>query len=62
MNLLFNEPIEIVEKFEFLGTISYDLKWQNNIDEIVKKAHQRLYFLRQLRKLRTKFSNSSEIL
>ena len=51
--LINNEPIEIVENFKFLGTtISYDLKWQNNIDEIVKKAHQRLYFLRQLRKFR----------
>ena len=51
--LISNEPIEIVENFKFLGTtISYDLKWQNNIDEIVKKAHQRLYFLRQLRKFR----------
>ena len=43
--LISNEPIEIVENFKFLGTtISYDLKWQNNIDEVVKKAHQRLYF------------------
>ena len=57
--LISNEPIEIVENFKFLGTIiSYDLKWQNNIDETVKKAHQRLYFLRQLRK----FSLSTPIL
>ena len=57
--LINNQPIEIVEKFKFLGTtISYDLKWQNNVDEIVKKAHQRLYFLRQLRK----FSLSTPIL
>ncbi len=31
-------------------TISQDLKWDNHIDSIVKKAQQRLYFLRQLRK------------
>ncbi len=37
--------------FGFLGTtISQDLKWDNHIESIVKKAQQRLYFLRQLRK------------
>ncbi len=30
--------------------ISQDLKWDNHIDSTVKKAQQRLYFLRQLRK------------
>ncbi len=40
-----------VESFRFLGTtISQDLKWDIHIDSIVKKAQQRLYFLRQLRK------------
>ncbi len=40
-----------VESFRFLGTtISQDLKWYTHIDSIVKKAQQRLYFLRQLRK------------
>ncbi len=40
-----------MESFRFLGTtISQDLKWDNHIDFIVKKAQQRLYFLRQLRK------------
>ncbi len=40
-----------VESFRFLGTtISQDLKWDNHIESIVKKAQQRLYFLRQLRK------------
>ncbi len=40
-----------VESFRFLGTtISQDLKWDNPIDSIAKKAQQRLYFLHQLRK------------
>ncbi len=40
-----------MESFRFLGTtISQDLKWDNQIESIVKKAQQRLYFLRQLRK------------
>ncbi len=40
-----------VETFRFLGTtISQDLKWDNHIVSIVRKAQQRLYFLRQLRK------------
>ena len=43
--------IEIVEEFKFLGTtISHDLKWEKNTDRIVKKAQQRLYFLRRLKK------------
>ncbi|KAL0150482.1 hypothetical protein M9458_054299 [Cirrhinus mrigala] len=40
-----------VETFRFLGnTISQDLKWDIHIGAIVKKAQQRLFFLRQLRK------------
>ncbi len=43
--------VTAVESFRFLDTpISQDLKWDNHIDSIVKKAQQRLYFLRQLRK------------
>ncbi len=39
-----------MESFRFLGTtISQDLKWDNYIESIVKKAQRRLYFLRQLR-------------
>ncbi len=46
-----NSTVTAVESFRFLGTtISQDLKWDNHIDSIVKKAQQRLYFLRQLRK------------
>ncbi len=41
-----------VELFKFLGTtISQDLKWDTHINSIAKKAQQRLYFLRQLKKL-----------
>ena len=37
--------------FKFLGTIiSSDLAWENNTDAAVKKAQQRLFFLRQLKK------------
>ncbi len=40
-----------VESFRFLGTtISQDLKWENYIKSIVKKAQLKLYFLWQLRK------------
>ena len=49
--LINGEAIEKVETFKFLGTlISDDLKWDDNICSIIKKAHQRLYFLRQLKK------------
>ena len=45
--------VEIVDNFKFLGVqISNDLKWQINIDQIVCKTQQRLYFLRRLRSFR----------
>ncbi|XDV31630.1 hypothetical protein PO909_002597 [Leuciscus waleckii] len=45
------EVVERVDSFRFLGTtISSSLKWDDNITNITKKAHQRLFFLRQLRK------------
>ncbi len=48
---IMNSTVTAVESFRFQGTtISQDLKWDNHIDSIVKKAQQRLYFLRQLRK------------
>ena len=43
--------VEIVDCFKFLGTtIAHNLKWDKNIASIIKKAQQRLYFLRQLNK------------
>ena len=51
--------VEQVESFRFLGTtISSDLSWDKNILCITKKAQQRLYFLRQLRR----FSIAQEIM
>ncbi len=48
---IMNSTVTTVESFRFLGTtISPDLKWDNHIDFIAKKAQQRLYLLRQLRK------------
>ncbi len=49
---IMDNTVTAVESFRFLGTtISQDLKWDNHIDSIVKKAQQRLYFLHQLREL-----------
>ncbi len=49
--LTMNSTVTAVESFRFLcTTISQDLKWDNNIESIVKKAQQRLYFLHPLRK------------
>ncbi|KAK3548008.1 hypothetical protein QTP70_002313 [Hemibagrus guttatus] len=48
---IMNSTVPTVESFRFLGTtISQDLKCDTHIDSIIKKAQQRLYFLRQLRK------------
>ncbi|KAL0201505.1 hypothetical protein M9458_004692, partial [Cirrhinus mrigala] len=43
--------VEPVSSFKFLGThISEDLSWTTNTSSLVKKAHQRLLFLRTLKK------------
>ncbi|KAL0148300.1 hypothetical protein M9458_056362 [Cirrhinus mrigala] len=48
---IMNRTVAAVDSFKFLGTnISQGLKWDIHIDSIVKKAQQRLYFLRQLKK------------
>ncbi len=51
VEIIMNSTVTTVESFRFLGTtMSQDLNWDIHIDSIVKKAQQRLYFLRQLRK------------
>jgi len=46
-------PVERVSSFNYLGVnISEDLTWNTHIQTQVKKARQRLYHLRQLRKFR----------
>ena len=48
-----NEDVEQVDSFKFLGTtISKDLKWSCHITNSVKKARQRLFFLRTLNKFK----------
>ncbi len=45
-------PVERVNSFKFLGVhITEDLTWSTHTDAVLKKAHQRLFFLRRLRKL-----------
>ncbi len=45
-------PVERVNSFKFLGVhITEDLTWSAHTDAVLKKAHQRLFFLRRLRKL-----------
>ncbi len=44
-------PVERVNSFKFLGVhISEDLTWSAHTDAVLKKAHQRLFFLRWLGK------------
>ncbi len=46
-------PVEWVSSFKYLGVnISEDLTWTAHVQTQVKKARQRLYLLRQLRKFR----------
>ncbi len=47
-------PVERVTSFNFLGVhITEDLTWSAHTDAVLKKAHQRLFFLRRLRKFGT---------
>ena len=42
--------VEVVSSFRYLGVhIANDLSWSTNTACLIKKAHQRLYFLRRLR-------------
>ncbi len=44
-------PVEQVKSFKFLGVhITEDLTWSAHTDAVLKKAHQRLFFLRWLRR------------
>ncbi|TWW73160.1 hypothetical protein D4764_15G0005540 [Takifugu flavidus] len=48
-----DSPITITDSFRFLGTtITRDLKWEPTISSLIKKAQQRMFFLRKLRKLK----------
>uniref|UniRef100_A0A3P9JJJ8 Reverse transcriptase domain-containing protein n=1 Tax=Oryzias latipes TaxID=8090 RepID=A0A3P9JJJ8_ORYLA len=45
------DAVEVVSSFRYLGVhISSDLTWSTNTSCLVKKAHQRLYFLRRLKR------------
>ena len=45
-----HQPIESVDKTKLLGvTINSSLTWNNNIEDLVKKAFRKLYFLVQLK-------------
>ncbi len=47
---IMNSTVTAVESFRFMdNTISQDLKWDNHIESIEKKAQKRFYFFRQLR-------------
>ncbi len=47
-------PVERVTSFKFLGVhITEDLTWSAHTDAVLKKAHQRLFFLRRLKKFGT---------
>ena len=49
--------MEQVDSFKFLGTyISEDLNWHMNSISIIKKARQRLYFLRTLKSFKVQQS------
>ena len=42
--------VERVSSFKYLGVFKIDLTWTPNVTQLVKKAQQRLYFLRRLRR------------
>lgn len=51
--LINGETVERVTSFKFLGVhMSEDTSWTANTTALVKKAQQRLYFLRSLRKVK----------
>ncbi|KAI3361899.1 hypothetical protein L3Q82_002227 [Scortum barcoo] len=58
-----DSEVKCVSSFKLLGVhICDDLTWTLNITQLVKKAHQRLYFLRRLRKFWDVSEDSEDIL
>lgn len=50
--MLGETQVASVESCRFLGvTITQDLKWEPNIMALLKKAHMRMYFFWQFKKL-----------
>ena len=50
-----NQEVELIDSFKFLGTtISSTLSWEEHCALTHRKAQQRLYFLRQLKKFRAR--------
>jgi hypothetical protein len=50
-----DQPITLTDYLKLVGTYINDLlKWDINSNHIIKKAQQRLYFLRQLKKYKVK--------
>lgn len=48
--IIHGQEVDIVSKYKYLGTIFDDkLRWDENTDLVIKKCHQRLYFLRKLK-------------
>lgn len=46
-----NTEVQRADSHKFLGVnISSTLKWKDNTDSVLKKSHQRLFFLKQLKK------------
>ncbi|KAK3526109.1 hypothetical protein QTP70_015957 [Hemibagrus guttatus] len=49
--ILCDSLVTSVKSFSFLSTtITQELKWEQNISSLTKKAQQRIYFLQQLKK------------
>ena len=49
--LINGDALEVVDSVKLLGlNISSDLTWNSHINEILKKASKRLYFLLQLKR------------
>ena len=47
------KELEVVDSVKLLGvTISSSLSWNAHIDEVIKKANKRLYFLAQPKRAR----------
>ncbi len=55
-------PVERVNSFKFGVHITKDLTWSAHTDAVLKKAHQRLFFLKRLRKFGTSPSNPQILL
>ena len=50
--IVYGKELDVVTNFKLLGLINNKLPWNRHIDDVVKNDNKRLYFLKQLKRVK----------